>query len=740
MAINVNFNGATIWKAGSYSKFTIDTGGVFNLGPTGIVAIFGEAEGGKPGSAEDIVTNWYTPDEMPAIRSKYKSGPIVDACSYLFAPANDAAIPSGAQAVYIYKTNASTQASLALANTYGTVLAKQYGTEGNAYTYKNTITEEVPASIASSATFDIASAPIAAGSKFSIHIDGSQKYTFTAEMGGYDTTAALDTGLNTAANWAPSSPLGLPFTIEATGANNACSVEIRMHGDAEGVVTNQLDHSRSIELIDEDDTPLAIMNIDDSALIVPSVEAKALIQLKNIQDTYTESESLGGTVILNVGYNDTSTDAATIEVTNTSVILRVGSSTVATFIKTAYPTLGSLVTAINLVSPYWNAALTSSVYQQTSVTRLDHCGEIGCISSGSHRPARIRRNAYEVASFFNESSLCKISNQNKSMLPDALIETTLSGGAVGGTSSADIANALEKFTEIDVNVVVPLFSRDATYDIDDYMTDPASSYTIDSILQSVKTHLSVMGTTKKRSERQAVCSYKDTYENCKIASGTIADGKIQLVIQDIKQIDSTGMLKWMLPWALSCLVTGARCGSPIGTPLLFKYLNCSGIRHTAQSMLTADDAIVEDFNPRTQYEDAIQSGITFLERPTSGGFRVVCDNTTYGVDDNWVWNRGNVIYAAFVLMKDFRRQLENIYIGLKNTISAAEVESTCDTVLRTYLAQGITVSVPGAVNGFRGLSVKIVGNTIYIYVTIILVEGIEWILTDFKITRAISEA
>ena len=111
MAINVSFNGATIFKPGAYSKTTIDLGGGFPLSPTGIVAIFGEADAGAPGSAEtNIANNVFGPDQLTQIREKYGRGNIVDAANFLFAPGADGAIPGGAQALYIFKTNASVRA------------------------------------------------------------------------------------------------------------------------------------------------------------------------------------------------------------------------------------------------------------------------------------------------------------------------------------------------------------------------------------------------------------------------------------------------------------------------------------------------------------------------------------------------------------------------------------------------------------------------------------------------------
>jgi hypothetical protein len=216
----------------------------------------------------------------------------------------------------------------------------------------------------------------------------------------------------------------------------------------------------------------------------------------------------------------------------------------------------------------------------------------------------------------------------------------------------------------------------------------------------------------------------------------MADARIQMCIQDIRQADSLGNIKWFQPWAGSALLAGARGGSPVGNPMTFKYFNMSGIRQTGQSMSTAEQNIVADFDPDTMYDDAIASGVTFWEAPQTGGFRLVVDNTTYGKDGNWVYNRAHVLYAADVLAYDFRNQLENIYVGLKNTVNAVEVKSTCEAILATYLAQGITVSTSDAKNGFKQLVVQINGNTINISVVVKLVEGIDFILADITLQRA----
>jgi hypothetical protein len=409
------------------------------------------------------------------------------------------------------------------------------------------------------------------------------------------------------------------------------------------------------------------------------------------------------------------------------------------FLKSSFATLADFAAEVSLDAyEGWSIEIASPLYNQLGLDALDQVTDVGALSAAGELPARIKKDAYDVEGFFELSGLSDILNQKQVGLPNSRSEMPLTGGAKGATTSADIIAGLEKFQKFHVNFVLPLFSRDATDDISDSLTDSGSTYTIDGIHQAVKTHISLMKTTKKRSERQAVLSYKASYEACKEKAGVLADGRIQLVFQDIRQIDGLGNIKWFQPWAFAALMTGARSGSSVGTPMTFKFLNASGIRHTAQPMTTAEQDIVTDFDPDLQYDDAIQAGLTFMEAPQTGGFRVVVDNTTYGRDANFVWNRGSVIYAADIVLYNLRNAMEARFIGVKNTVSVADISGFAASVLNNFLAQGITVSTPKAPQGFHSLVVRLKGNVIELDVTIILVEGIEYILNNLTVERAVA--
>lgn len=725
MAINVSFNGATIFKPGAYSKINIDLSGGFPLGQTGLVAIFGESTQGKPGSAEsDLSKNVFSPNQIAEVREKYGTGPLVDSINMLFAPASDGNIPSGAQAVYVYKTNASTRSTLVLASSYGTVRSLEYGIGGNTVTFSASETAEVAGTVTGS-PFDATA--ITGGETMTIGVNGEAVNVFTASAAAI-TRVAMQTDLDDITKWSLGLvPVGMTFTVGGAADTTA---EITVTQDVDATAA-QNGYGRNFEI-----SASAGLGVVD-ALTDSSVESAMTVTIKQTRDLLEEQETIGGNIVLEAGYDGVNA-TATIAVTATQVTLTDAAAT--TFDKAAYPTILQLVDAMNLTAD-WDISLSSTLYNSLSPDVLDIV-DVGAkvTTAASQKAARIKKDAYEVAQLMELSSIVDITAQADTGLMDALSETALAGGALGASTTADVTNALTAFQELRVNSVVPLFSRDATADITDNLTDASSTYTILGIHQGVKTHCSLMSTTKNRSERQGYISMKASFADCLDRASLLADARLQLCIQDTRNTDSIGNIKWFQPWSQSAMVAGARGGSPVGTPLTFKFFNTTGIRQTAQAMSTAEEDIVLDFNPNTEGDQAIQGGITFFEAPQSGGIRCVVDNTTYQKDANWVKNRGNVQYAADVLAFDFRNQLENIFVGQKNNIQASEIKSVAASILATFLAQGITVATEEAPNGYKKLDVVLEGNIVRINAIVVLVEGIDFILNDITISRVQSEA
>ena len=724
MAINVTFGGATIFKPSSVSRETIELGGGFQIGPAGLVAVIGEADAGRPGASEtNIRDNRFSGDQIVQIRDKYRSGPIVDSANFLFAPAADGAIPSGTNTLWIYKTNASTRASVTLANSYGSLESVEYGVGGNRLTYTCTLVSESAPS-AEGAVFDETAL---AGALLTIRLNGDSATDNTFTAPAVASNAALVTAVADGANWSAGVPSG--FSVTVGGADTASTLTIAMDADANA---HQSGHGRCMELAGAPASYGLTAGIVSAAL-----EPSVTIKLDQKRDNIQEEEELGGAVVLEIG-NSSAGSSAAVSITDKNIELKEDGSTAHTLIKSSFATIRQVAEEINLKSG-WSASVSDSVYNQLSPAKLDEVTDVGAWSPAGEKPARLKRDASDVAEFFELSLLASITNQSDTGLPDAESETSFAGGSKGASSTADVVDALDKFTKFHVNFIVPLFSRDATSDISDGLTDDASTYTIDGIHQAVKTHISLMKSTKKKSERQGFLSLKDTYVNCKSKAGDLGDERLQLMIQDVRQIDAAGNIKWFQPWAFSAILAGARSGAPIGEPMTYKFMNVSGLRQTAQSMSTPEENIVVDFDPDLQADDAIQAGITFMEEAQNGGFRVVVDNTTYGVDDNFLRNRANVRYAADIVLFNYRQGLER-FIGRKNTVSVADIAAAASSILAGFLNQGITVSTEDAPQGFKQLTVQLDGNIIRTSVTIKIVEGIDFVLSDINIQRASAQA
>ena len=524
MAISVSFNGSTIYKPGSYSKRQIDLGGGFPLSPTGLIAIFGEAVAGTPGSlVPNIANNVFTPDQLPAIKQAYRGGAIVDACSFLFAPGADGAIPSGAQAVYIYKTNASTQASLTLANTWGTVKALEYGVGGNRLTLANSLVPATSATTASSANIDLTADALAAKT-LTLQINGSgTQNTFTVPS-STTTRALLQTALTTGANWSGGVPAGLTFTVSG-GSDATARVAITRTA---GTNPHRDGYGRNFELLSGTLLGVAAGKINILAgLVVAGAEDQAILAVQNTRDLITETVTVGGNIVLKIGRNGGTAPA--VQITATQIKLMNNSVAEYTLNKADFDTVQQVADFVTAsTGGDWRADVGSVLFGQLSPAVLDQVASVGAWASvldATHLPAQIKKDALEVKDFFAASSNVSLVAGASAVcgLPDALSTTYLTGGAAGVTNTASIVNALTAFQKVRVNSVVPLFSRDSDEDISDLQTDTASSYTIAGIHQAVKTHCSLMRTTKARSERQGYLSIKDTYLACKSAAQTLAD-------------------------------------------------------------------------------------------------------------------------------------------------------------------------------------------------------------------------
>ena len=108
MATAIFFGGRRINIPGAYSE--LDTTQLSTVSPAavGIVSLIGTAEGGKPLS---VTSEDSDATRVDTIIKRYRSGDLRTASLFAFEPANDDAVPFGAQRLVNVKVNPATQSS-----------------------------------------------------------------------------------------------------------------------------------------------------------------------------------------------------------------------------------------------------------------------------------------------------------------------------------------------------------------------------------------------------------------------------------------------------------------------------------------------------------------------------------------------------------------------------------------------------------------------------------------------------
>lgn len=131
MATSIVVSGRRTSKPGTY--MTIDANGLAQLGPgaVGVVALVGEAEGGKPLDVTPSEADSATPERANA---RYRSGPMRTAAAFAFQPANDDLVTGGASLVVGVKVNPATQSSGVLYDEEGAPVAQVLSADYGAFT------------------------------------------------------------------------------------------------------------------------------------------------------------------------------------------------------------------------------------------------------------------------------------------------------------------------------------------------------------------------------------------------------------------------------------------------------------------------------------------------------------------------------------------------------------------------------------------------------------------------------
>jgi hypothetical protein len=457
-------------------------------------------------------------------------------------------------------------------------------------------------------------------------------------------------------------------------------------------------------------------------LLTSAAESEVTMTMARSSDNISESFTEGGEIAMTVGYSGSS---ATLTISSTLLTTSTGLSlTLANFV-----TVKELADYIATQAGY-TASVGSTVLGTLPPTALDRVSAIGISSQfGTVMPGRIKIDAFRMFTAIDTGSVLgqfgDPATRPSAGLPAVTSTGFLSGGARGGTTNTMISSALDALRSVDGNFVIPLFSRDATSDITDGVTDAASTYTIDSVLSLTKSHVLAMSTFKARKSRQGIASIQAAFNTQQAAGANLAHYRMNLAFQNPKDINSVGDIVTFQPWMAS-VKAGAMQAAGFYKSIENKKVNISGLTHSAG-----------DFNPKTdsQMEDALTAGLMPLRASRTGGFVWVSDQTTYGTDDNFVFNSLQAVYAADTITLTTGQRMEQAFVGQSVADISANVALTyLDQIMADFLRLKLIAPSDDAKKGYKNAKIRISGNVMLVEVEIKLAGALDFVIINFVVS------
>lgn len=495
---------------------------------------------------------------------------------------------------------------------------------------------------------------------------------------------------------------------------------------------NSKGFGKSFELVDTMAGDLAILGHAEG-LTTSAAEVQNQTTVTRTSTNTNESFIAGGEIGLNIG-NDGTTATLSISaagILSTTVIGGTGSNL--SIILSEFVTISELADFINNQTGY-TASAGSSATQLPPSSSLDQVTAVGiAVTNPALKSGRIKFDAFDYSQRANESSVVSfigVANIGlPTQFPAASSKQFLAGGAKGATTAAAATAGLDELEKIKTNFVVPLFSRDASADIVDGLTDSSSTYTIDAIHAATRSHILRMSTIKLRRFRNGFIALDETFSDAQTSARALASHRMTLSFQKSNGLNSAGGISTFGAWHTASIAAGMTAAG-LQRSITHKFANISGF--VDPSGFSSGD--------QGDLETALEAGLLILEQD-SGSFRFVSDQTTYSFDSNFFFNSGQAVYTADILQDDLANALDRAFVGGSTAdITAQSVVTFVQAKMNEYLRRRLISTSDDAVAGFKGLRVTLNGPILEVSVEIKLSTTIFFIPLNIEVSQITQSA
>ena len=448
-------------------------------------------------------------------------------------------------------------------------------------------------------------------------------------------------------------------------------------------------------------TPVVIVSSEEY-----QVDLNVVLQKTGVSENWTA----GGGPVLSIGYQGTTAQAVISNGVMTVTLSGGSSAALSPIVVTLsnYPTIGDLCQYFSSLGGF-TAAPTLATYSQLSSTYLDP-GTFNINTVWGAQTGRIKTDGYDFLTTVNGGStlvnLVPTGTQTALIgLPNISSLAFLSGGSKGFTTNAIIQNALNALQAVKGNLLVPLFSNDATVDIAAGFTDPNSTYTIASINTAVRAHVLQMSQLKRHRRRIAILSNYDTFANNQNNAANIASSRCCMTFQSVQDNNAQGTLTTFRPW-MTAIKAAAMQAAGVYKDITWKYTTVSSATVPLGGF---------NYNIESNLESALGAGLLPLFYDGSG-WSWVSDQTTYSVDNNFVYNSLQAMYCLDMIMNALEQRMSRAFVGQSLAdVSATTAVTVFKAICDDLITQKLIAPSDDAPRGVKNIVIKIVnGNAMVV--------------------------
>jgi hypothetical protein len=463
-------------------------------------------------------------------------------------------------------------------------------------------------------------------------------------------------------------------------------------------------------------------------VIYSASEYVPMLTVSRQLDSITEELTAGGPVVLRLGYEGTDGTVVIADGVMTITVVGGAGSSPDPITLADFGTIADLAAYLSTLTGFTASAGTAVLGQQPA-TSLDETAGTGIGTTYGAKTGGIKQDAYRFFKRVQESVLVQLNDpeaQEAAGVPQPAAAAFLSGGTRGATADADVLAACVALEAVRLNFVVPLFSNDAADDVADGLTDSGSTYTIDGVNANVKSHVLSMSTLKKRRNRQAFLSHRGDFDSDKEAASNVASFRCSMTFQDARTPNSVGTVVQQRPWMFA-VKAAAMQAAGFYRSIMRKGINVSGAVHADGSFNPNSDSAVED---------ALLSGLLPVRKDEGGGFVWVSDQTTYGKDDNFVFNSVQAVYGADTVALTAATRMEKAIVGQSVADVGASVGLTVlEGIFEDLRRLKLIAASDDAPKGFRNAKIQVRGNTMIVQAEVKLATAIAFVPITFQITQ-----